>query len=327
MRLYTAKKAGSACPWSRRRAKAISLIIACALGGPAVADIYSYQDELGQRVFTDRQPGDARTYERTPVETPLSPKEDLRIWNRDDDSGALLMARNESIFPIEVGVQLHSKTNIGTATGRDFARAVLQAGETAQLMAIRPLQADLPWSYKFRSGYVPGDPKALHDDRVLYRPPFAPAHEYFVTQAPPDRSTHTTPDSQFAIDIAMPEGAGVFSARGGMVVAVAYSSFRGGLDRDRYADQANIVRILHDDGSFAVYAHLSWESIRVRPGQRVATGEYIAAAGSTGYSSGPHLHFAVQRNAGMELISVPVRFNDGYGNPVVPSTRGVLRNP
>ncbi len=301
--------------------------MASVLAGPVSADVYSYKDESGQRVFTDRQPSDATVYDRTPVETSRSTEEALTVWNRDDDAGASIMARNESILPIEVGVQLQSKTNVGTATGRDFARAVLQAGETARLMVIRPVRADLPWSYQYQSGYVPGDPEALHDDRLLYRPPFAPAREYAVTQAPPDRSTHVTPDSEFAIDIAMPEGAGVFAARGGVVVAVAYSSFRGGLDRARYADQANIVRIMHDDGSFAVYAHLSWESIRVRVGQRVAAGEFIAAAGNTGYSSGPHLHFVVQRNAGMEIVSVPVRFNDGYGKPIVPRTGSLLRNP
>ncbi|MGB5690717.1 MAG: M23 family metallopeptidase, partial [Woeseiaceae bacterium] len=81
-----------------------------------------------------------------------------------------------------------------------------------------------------------------------------------------------------------------------------------GPDADLYADLANIVRVLHDDGTFAVYAHLNWNSIRVNPGERVHAGQYIADSGNTGFSSGPHLHFAVQRNVGMFVESLPVTF-------------------
>ena len=49
------------------------------------------------------------------------------------------------------------------------------------------------------------------------------------------------------------------------------------------------IKIQHDDGSMAVYGHLS--EIWVSPGQYVGQGESVGALGSTGYSTGPHLHF------------------------------------
>jgi murein DD-endopeptidase MepM/ murein hydrolase activator NlpD len=54
----------------------------------------------------------------------------------------------------------------------------------------------------------------------------------------------------------------------------------------------NLVLVDHADGWQTWYAHLSYISVTV--GQEVAQGEVIGAAGSTGYSTGPHLHFELR---------------------------------
>jgi murein DD-endopeptidase MepM/ murein hydrolase activator NlpD len=88
-------------------------------------------------------------------------------------------------------------------------------------------------------------------------------------------------------------------------------------------DQANVVEVLHDDGTIALYAHLHWDSIRVHTGQHVALGEYLADSGNTGFTTGPHLHFAVWRNAGGVEVSVPVEFA-GLGGGAVTARTGEL---
>ena len=54
-----------------------------------------------------------------------------------------------------------------------------------------------------------------------------------------------------------------------------------------------------------VYAHLRTDSARISVGQSVQAGEVIAESGNSGYSTAPHLHFAVQRNDGQRLLAIP----------------------
>lgn len=83
------------------------------------------------------------------------------------------------------------------------------------------------------------------------------------------------------IDIAAPHGTLVKAAGAGVVSKAKFSS--GGY--------GNLVEIQHPNGSKTLYAHNS--QILVRQGQTVAQGEVIAKVGSTGYSTGPHLHFEI----------------------------------
>ena len=137
-------------------------------------------------------------------------------------------------------------------------------------------------------------------------------------------ATHNAPGSRYAIDLAMPEETAIHAARGGTVVEIAFRSYSGGTTAAD-APKANLIRIMHDDGTMAIYAHLALDSVRVRPGDRVQRGEYIASSGNTGFSSGPHLHFGVERNAGFSLESIPVSFVGAGGAPAKAKTGHYLQ--
>jgi murein DD-endopeptidase MepM/ murein hydrolase activator NlpD len=83
------------------------------------------------------------------------------------------------------------------------------------------------------------------------------------------------------IDIAADVGTPIHAAAGGVVESAGWNS--GGY--------GNMVEIRHSDGSMTRYAHMN--AIYVQEGARVSQSEQIGEMGSTGYSTGPHLHFEV----------------------------------
>ena len=83
------------------------------------------------------------------------------------------------------------------------------------------------------------------------------------------------------IDIAAPVGTPIMASASGEVITAGWNS--GGY--------GNLVKLRHPDGSVTLYAHNS--RILVRRGQKVEQGQQIAEMGSTGYSTGPHLHYEI----------------------------------
>jgi murein DD-endopeptidase MepM/ murein hydrolase activator NlpD len=87
-----------------------------------------------------------------------------------------------------------------------------------------------------------------------------------------------------ALDIANPAAPGVAAADNGIVVLVKYLTY----------DYGQHVIIDHGNGTTTLYGHL--QAIYVKPGDKVAKGQIIGKMGSTGRSTGTHLHFEVRKN-------------------------------
>ncbi|MFG2893782.1 M23 family metallopeptidase [Streptomyces sp. Pv4-95] len=109
-------------------------------------------------------------------------------------------------------------------------------------------------------------------------------------------------------DFVVPSGTAVKAVHKGTVVKAGPN---GGGDGPAYG---NAIVIKHDGGTYTQYAHLS--SIKVQVGQQVGTGQEIGLSGSTGNSSGPHLHFEVRTGPDYGTGVEPTGFLRAHGDSV-----------
>ena len=279
---------------------------------------YRYKDANGNWVYTDKAPTSATTRDNSI--TLAHPEESLHITieRHDDGTTTTLTAINDCLCVAGFQAKIVHSDDPAIPDGAEFGK-VLQPQARELLVTVQNAgtrNPDLRYAWRISLG----SPQAQHRPPRPYRVPFAVGASFPISQAYPDQFTHNTVETQYAVDIGLPDGTAVYAAREGTVINVHHDKFVGGLS-PVMMDQANVVEILHDDGTIGLYAHLHWDSVRVHIGQHVDRGQYIANSGSTGFSSGPHLHFCVFRNVGFAAESVPVQFAGPSDLPITPQTR------
>ena len=309
---------------SRLTALFAGLLAAVLLFPPAVSakNIYKYQDEIGIWHFTDRPPEDEVEFETVYMEREPEPR--IRMRQDGPKENPVYVVFNDFWGPVELELSLEDAVNV-MSEPRLPARFVVPGQSEQVLVGLGALDPRRGFQYRLSMASVPGRPIAQPVGDIVLLPPFPADSEYPISQGFQGERTHSTPDSEFAIDIVMPVGTPILAARDGTVMDVEEDFNRGGADRSKFVDKANRVLILHDDGTMALYAHLDLASVSVRPGARIRAGQQIARSGNTGFSTGPHLHFAVQQNTGMQLISVPFKFQTATGEPAAPAAAQILR--
>ena len=314
----------SSSPIARAALPAVLLVLLLAIAGAVVAQtLYKYKGPNGEWIYTDRKPVEEQETEIRELETTFI-KPEFHVSHEVYGKTIEFTAHNEYHAPMEVRLEFVEITGVEYPDPDTVLRWLVEPQSDQLLLTLGVLDDMQPSSVEYLFEYMAGDPTSVHAGDASYVVPYSSRRSFPVTQAFPDAVTHKTIDSAYAVDIAMPIGTDILAARDGIVFDVAANNFRGGLDLSRDGQAANIVRILHDDGTFSLYAHLNWNTIRVKPGDEVKAGQYIADSGNTGFSSGPHLHFSVQRNAGLKIESLPVSFRGANSTPVVPASGDVL---
>lgn len=171
--------------------------------------------------------------------------------------------------------------------------------------ASNTLFAQLEQTLKFT--FLLGNPNAFHDDNYRYNLPFPPGESHILSQGNNTPFTHNDSASRYAFDFAMPEGSYIAAARGGMVGYVEEKNTIGGEDKGLLS-KSNRIMICHNDGTVAAYAHLQYKGALVKVGDPVFAGQVIGLSGNTGFTTSPHLHFAVL----IANRSIPIQFRNEY---------------
>jgi murein DD-endopeptidase MepM/ murein hydrolase activator NlpD len=271
------------------------------LATPVLAlTIYKYTDANGVVTYSDQAAPGAQVFV---FSDRMVEKLDtqVKLETRKHAAGETLLVRNDLFAPVDIELKLENVVNAVGAPAKPI-RWVLPPRSQIRLATLAPRDASKPLKYTPKLRHALGDPRLLPKP-YKYPLPWR-GGPFRLTQGANGQYSHFTPKGRYAVDIAMPEGTPIVSARGGMVVKIENEQSGRGNN-----PAGNFVRIMHDDGTMGVYLHLMKGSVAVREGQRVESGTRIARSGNTGNSTGPHLHFVVQRNVGLAIESIPFDFS------------------
>jgi len=266
--------------------------------------IYKTTDEFGVVSYSERPSAGAKPLIfREPMVERLEGQ--VRLNTEAFAGGVRFSARNELFAPVEVELRLLRLSNALGGNAPRIVRRVLRPRST-QVLSVVKVRPGAKLGYQSKLNYAMGDPVQRPQ---AFRYPFPwRGGPFRLTQGPNGRYSHFGAKGRYAMDIAMPEGTPIVAARGGVVVKIENSQSGPGTH-----PSGKFVRILHPEGTMGVYLHLMRGSVLVGEGQRVGQGEVLAKSGNTGNSSGPHLHFVVQRNVGLSLESIPYQFDRPLG--------------
>ena len=305
----------------------VLLIGAALLCVPAAdaARLYRWKDRHGVTQYGDQPP-----------EADELPASDVNVIRFRNPPGALVRLRLESRGgdyqpgryeawadnlmhgPVQVMLRFKRNRNVVGSPALP-ATATVPARSSVLVATISTTDPMRGNEFELLLDGLPGDPAAQPKD-YDYRLPFDYARVR-VDQGPGGSFSHNDPQNRYAVDFALAEGTPIVAVREGTVMQVESDFEKAGLNREKYGGRANFIRIVHDDGSMAVYAHLQPEGVQVRTGQRVRKGQRIGLSGNTGFSTAPHLHFVLQANRGMRLESIPFRMFGPLGELKFPSSR------
>jgi len=205
------------------------------------------------------------------------------------DRVEIYLANNDLFY-----ITVESSANLNNMFSSNFKDGVFSVASNDEVLVgtLEVINPQEDWSYNWSYAYISGNFEAIHDDTFNYLLPFPSGYSYLVSQGFNGDFTHQEGADQYAVDYVMPEGSHVLAARGGKVIHVA-EGYNGNGTTPYYFGRANFVIIEHSDGTHGEYFHLKQNSVYVEEGDLVEQGQLLGLSGNTGYSTGPHLHFAI----------------------------------
>lgn len=237
---------------------------------------------------------------------------EIKVFGEQVDHSIYVYANNVAPCPVSVKLELEL-TNLKTSEHLQDFYVIPPNSERTRLVELQVVDPKQRMGYKSRFEYVLGDAGIKEPDKdYTYDLPFEKNRSFMVFQGYNGTASH---QGQSALDFSMPEGTTVLAAREGIVVKVEESNTES-CPRPECGRFNNFVLVYHSDGSFAEYTHLKKDGAKVSLGDKVKKGAILGYSGSTGWTSGPHLHFVCFLSRIGSRTTFPTKFKTGDGKTV-----------
>ena len=260
----------------------------------ALVQIRRYGDDLLRRIREEESRLSSQQAQlRADHETALKKQNDLvqakqELIDAEVKESSILVALNASIDAAHnelTAADGQSAALVAQIVAAQIARedALIQAADDAAWAAAQAWLASNNASYLNSSGHSQKYPMIWSAQKGVISQGFGPTD---FTAEPP---AFGAPHFHTGVDVANQSGTPILAADDGVVVA-AETSMLG----NQIIGYGRHVIIAHHNGVMTLYGHL--DGYIVKPGDRVTQGQLIGVMGSTGMSTGPHLHFEVRVN-------------------------------
>lgn len=214
---------------------------------------------------------------------------DIRFYHEMKDGQAFVYADNSEFAPMSAEFKF-TLENMTTSLKDGSTVIIPPQAKKVLVSTLTPVKPKSSIAFRYSMGINIGNTlQHEYDQNHVYQLPFAAGKTQKIFQGYHGKFSH---QNVKALDFDLKEGEEVYAARGGVVVEMVEHHNRSCAQLN-CAKYNNKIVIMHEDGTFADYSHLKLNGSAVKKGDSVKVGQLIGYSGSTGFATGPHLHFGV----------------------------------
>jgi murein DD-endopeptidase MepM/ murein hydrolase activator NlpD len=216
-------------------------------------------------------------------------KWNLRFYNEINNREISIFADNEE--PMQMSTQFKFQlANLSSTLSNDEIVVIPAKTKRFLISVLKEIKPNTANSFTYTNAYNFGNAlQENFDNDYIYSLPYEKGETQSIFQGYDGKFSH---QNELALDFDLKIGSPILAAREGIVVEVINNNTQNCPDIS-CAKYNNRIFIMHSDGTFADYSHLKYHGAIIKKGEFVKKDQVLGYSGSTGFASGPHLHFAV----------------------------------
>jgi murein DD-endopeptidase MepM/ murein hydrolase activator NlpD len=239
------------------------------------------------------------------------------------ENGYDIYADNGEYAPISVKINFKVK-NLKLPNKNNTVYVVPAKTKRFKIGSLRTIKKG-KYSISFSSTFNYGNHnQKTYDKEYLYYLPFLKGKTFKIDQGYNGTFSHQNKNK---LDFKMPVGSKITAARDGIVIKVLDINNKR-CDEKKCKKFNNYIYIYHKDGTIAEYVHIKKKGAKVKVGDVIKAGQFIAESGNVGFSTGPHLHYSVylQHLDGQEFLKTKFKTNKGDTTEFLVEKESYTRN-